>query len=86
MEFQKGLSLGPLLFFIYINDLNEAILHSLIHYFADDTNILFSNKPLKKISKYINHDIAQIVQWVGADCIITEIKQIILFQHKNKKK
>ena len=48
MELQKGLSLGPLLFFIYINDLNEAILHSLIHYFADDTNILFSNKPLKK--------------------------------------
>ena len=86
MEFQKGLSPGPILFLIYINDLNEATLHSLIHYFDDDTNILFSNKPLKNISKYINHDIAQIVQWVGADCIITEIKQIILFQSKNKKK
>ena len=46
--------LGPLLFLIYINDLNEAISHSLIYHFADDTNILFSNKSFKKINKYIN--------------------------------
>ena len=38
---------GTLLFLIYINDLNEAISHSLIHHFADDTNSLFLNH-LKK--------------------------------------
>ena len=58
---------GPLLFLIYINDLNEAISHSLIHHFADNTKykcsfFFFLNKSLKKINKYINHDLVQIVQ------------------------
>ena len=56
--------LGPLLFLIYINDLNEAIEHLIIHHFADDTNILYSNKSLKKINQYINHDLSLIVQWL----------------------
>ena len=60
----QGSVLGPLLFLIYINDLNEAISHSLIRHFADDTNILICNKSLKKINKYINHDLSQIVQWL----------------------
>ena len=33
--------LGPLLFLIYINDLNNAIKFSYIRQFADDTNILY---------------------------------------------
>ena len=44
-------SVGPLLFVMYINDLNEAISHLSIHQFADDTNIIFSNNSLKKIIK-----------------------------------
>ena len=54
----RGSILGPLLFLVYINDLHDAVIHSLIHHFADDTNILYCNKSLKKINKHINHDLS----------------------------
>ena len=46
---------NTVLFLIYINDLNEAIEHSIIHHFADNRNILYSNKSLKNVNPYINH-------------------------------
>ena len=34
----QGSVLEPILVLLYINDLNQAILHSKVHHFADDTN------------------------------------------------
>ena len=33
-------------------------------YTADDTNLLYIIKSMKKINKHINHDLSLIVQWL----------------------
>ena len=43
----QGSILGPLLFLIYINDLHESIKFCSTCHFADDTNLLITNKSLK---------------------------------------
>ena len=56
--------LGPLLFLIYINDLNKAIKFSTTRHFADDTKLLFVGKSLKKIQKCVNYDLNFLCKWL----------------------
>ena len=78
--------LGPLLFLIYINDLNKAIKYSDVHHFADDTNVLVSDKSLKKINKHINHDLKLLNIWLRANKISLNASktEIVLFRPKSK--
>ena len=58
----QGSVLGPLLFLVYINDL-EIILKSNVKFFADDT-MLFSMVKNPEISAIdLNHDLEVIHQW-----------------------
>ena len=80
----QGSVLGPLFFIHYINDLNKAIIHSYVHHFADDTNLLYPNKSFKKINKHVNHDLKHLCQWLRSNKISLNASktEIIIFKHK----
>ena len=83
----QGSVLGPLLFLIYINDLHSAIRYSLVHHFADDTNLLLKNKSLKQMQKHLNIDLKILQNWLKANKISLNAgkTELILFRHPNKK-
>ena len=78
----QGSVLDPLLFLIYINDLNNAIKFSYIRHFTDDTNILYRNKSLRKINQRINFDLRNTNEWLRANRIALNIDKtkIIMFR------
>ena len=58
----QGSVLCPLLFLIFINDLNIAIKHSETFHFADDTCLLNIKDSVKQINKVVNKDLKFLVQ------------------------
>ena len=59
----------------------------MVYHFTYDTPITFSHKSLKKVNKFINHDLSLLVQWLRANRISlnTSRSKIILFQTKTKR-
>jgi hypothetical protein len=63
----QGSILGPLLFIIYINDMHSALKKSIVHHFADDTNLLFSHKNPEVIRKTMNNELKLLYDWLCAN-------------------
>ena len=82
----QGSVLGPLLFLIYINDLNTVIRFCTTRLFADDTCLLIKNKSLKQMQKQLNLDLRNLCNWLKANKISLNASktEMILFRHPNK--
>ena len=82
----QGSTLGPLLFLIYINDLANALEKSIVHHFADDTNLLYGNENPSFISDVINSKLKLVRDWLRANKLsLNESKaKLLLFRPINK--
>ena len=83
----QGSVLGPLLFLSYVNDIYRCSQIFDFYLFADDTNLLYSNKDLKDLETVVNEELIKVGDWLDANklSLNTSKSNFVIFhpyQHK----
>ena len=83
----QGSILEPLLFLVYVNDLNKAsdVLDSIM--FADDTNLFYSHQNIKNVFGKVNCELQKICEWFRANKLFLNVTKTnyTLFQKNSTK-
>ena len=83
----QGSVLGPHLFLIYVNDIANCSNLFDFHMFADDTNLLYSNKSLKTLESKINTHLVHVNTWLACNKLSLNIDKTnyVIFHPPQKK-
>ena len=82
----QGSVLGPLLFLLNINDLNNSIRFSSPFHFTDDIGLLNIQDSISAVNKTLNKVLRELSFWLTANKIALNVAkiEIILFKTRNK--
>ena len=83
----QGSILGPLLFLIYINDIHNSSSKLKFFLFADDTNLLYSDKNLRTLENIVNKELENVSDWLFANKLSLNIAKsnFVIFHTYQKK-
>ena len=63
----QGSVLGPLMFFIYINDIQDCLQFTNATLYADDTALYCSSESANDLQDKLNHDLASVTNWMRSN-------------------
>ena len=63
----QGLVLGPLLFLIFINDMQNSLSDIIIKLFAGDTNCFISGYNFSEVAKTVKNELNSLMKWITAN-------------------
>ena len=82
----QGSCLGPLLFFIYISDLPEAVQCPTVSMYADNTSLCFKSKDISQLNRAMNRDLEDLDSWLKGNKFSLNIvkTQSVLFTTRSR--
>ena len=83
----QGSVLGPLLFLLYINDLQNSSNILEFHLFADDSNLFYADKSLSRLESVVNNELIYVHEWLCANKLTLNIEKssFVIFHPPQKK-
>ena len=66
-EVPQGSTLRPLLFLLYINDLNSVFNKAITIHSADDTHLSYASKKLSRTESVMNYELKKLAEWLRSN-------------------
>ena len=82
----QGSTLGPLLFLLYINDLNSVFNKAIMIHFTDDTHLSYASKKLSTTESVMNYELKKLAEWLRSNkrSINSGKSELAIFHSKQK--
>ena len=84
----QGSVLGPILFLLFINDINKSLDHIIVKLFADDTNCFISGYNFNRLERLVEVELNKLQKWINANKLTINLdpkkSSYCTFKPKNK--